>query len=56
MIEAKPGSAFQMLAERLTQRAQSLLNARAARLRAAQHIDGREWRDARLLWPFFSRN
>ena len=56
MIEAKPGSAFRMLAERLTQRARTLADIRANQLRAAQHIDGREWRDARLLWPFFSRN
>ncbi|MBE5073804.1 hypothetical protein IM511_05755 [Erythrobacteraceae bacterium E2-1 Yellow Sea] len=56
MIEAKPAASFRAISARLTQRAQSLANARAHQLRASRHSDGRDWRDARLLWPLFSRN
>jgi hypothetical protein len=54
MITANLAGAFERLAARLTARAEAL--AEAAAVEKARPGDPLRWRDARLLWPLFTKD
>lgn len=56
MIAASPTPGFPELFTKLTAKARTLAEARAARLALEAAHDPRRWRRAALLWPLFARN
>ena len=56
VIEARAGPAFAALARRLAHHAATLAARRVENLPREAASDPTRWRDARLLWPLFTKD